>query len=67
MHKCGEGKGDVRIFPDGVNELDQCQYELMERHTNCTVEVLRCKVCGHIDILWVNNDLHPEAAEEECI
>lgn len=44
--------GDVTIKPDGVNDLDPCVYELMEKHRNVTVEVLRCPKCGHIEILW---------------
>lgn len=42
----------LTIKPDGVNDLDPCDYELMERHRNVSVEVLRCKKCGHIEILW---------------
>lgn len=62
MKKCGED--GVKIFPDGENELDMCQYDLVERHTNCTVEVLKCKKCGHVEVIWTNNDLHPEVLEE---
>lgn len=49
--KCDFGAGVV-VKPDGVNELDPCRYELLEKHTNVTVEVLRCKKCGHVEILW---------------
>lgn len=49
--KCSYGVG-VSIKPDGVNELDPCSYEILEAHRNVTVEILRCKKCGHIEILW---------------
>ena len=43
---------EITIKPDGINELDPCHYELLEKHGNVTIEVLRCKKCGHIEILW---------------
>jgi len=46
----------IRIFPDGVNELDPCVYEEVERWRNVTVSVLRCKHCGNIDIQWYRQD-----------
>lgn len=55
MHKCGEGSA-VTFKPDGVNPLDPCRYELKEVHTNCIVEVSRCRKCGHIDISWRRTD-----------
>lgn len=51
MGKCAFPDG-MTIKPDGINELDPCSYELLEKHINVTVEVLRCKKCGHIEILW---------------
>ena len=45
-----------KIFPDGENELDPCLYEEIETHENCTVHVLRCKRCGHIEIEWERNE-----------
>ena len=45
-------KSPVTIRPDGVNELDPCIYEEIETHHNCTVHVLRCKRCGHIELMW---------------
>ena len=50
QHRCSFG--DVSIRPDGINELDPCLYETLETHRNVTVEVLRCKVCGRIEVLW---------------
>ena len=46
---------DYTYKPDGVNELDPCVYQEIETHTNCTVHVMKCKKCGHIEILWEAN------------
>lgn len=49
--KCSFGAG-VTIKPDGIHELDACDYEVMEVHENVTVEVLRCRKCGHVELSW---------------
>ena len=49
--KCSFGVG-ITIKPDGVNELDACRYEVLEVHENVTVEVIRCKNCGHTEVSW---------------
>lgn len=46
----------VTIKPDGIHELSKHQYELEERIPNCTVEILRCKVCGDISIGWYRGE-----------
>lgn len=51
MHKCQLPDG-ITIKPDGKHELDPCWYQEIEVHHNCTVRVLRCKNCGHIEISW---------------
>ena len=55
MSKCSFPNGMV-IKPDGVNELDPCNYEEVERYSNVTVSIRRCKNCGHIDIAWYRQD-----------
>lgn len=50
MSKCNFG--GLTIKPDGEHELDPCIYEQIEKHKNVTVTVLRCKKCGHTEILW---------------
>jgi len=55
VHKC-EFPDGVRIFPDGRNELDACTYEEIERWKNVTISVLRCKVCGHVELAWYRQD-----------
>ena len=49
-------KDGVTIKPDGVNELDPCVYEVVETHKNVTVNVLKCKKCGHIELEWSENE-----------
>ena len=51
MDKCKFPDG-VTIKPDGVNDLDPCIYEEVEKYANVTVTVLRCARCGHTEILW---------------
>lgn len=40
------------IKPDGINELNACQYEESEIWKNVTVQSLKCKKCGNISIGW---------------
>ena len=53
--KCQPPEGVV-IKPDGVNELDPCVYEVVETHKNATVNVLKCKKCGHVEIEWSKDE-----------
>ncbi len=46
----------LSIRPDGINELDPCVYEDIEKHTNVTVIVSKCKNCGNIDISWIRQE-----------
>lgn len=55
MSKC-EHHGGIIIKPDGVNELDPCVYEDIEKYKNVTVIVSRCIYCGHIEISWVRQE-----------
>lgn len=48
--------GGITYRPDGKNELDPCRYEVIEKHRNVTVEVLRCKKCGHVEIAWARQE-----------
>ena len=51
MERCTWGDG-ITVKPDGVHELDPCEYEVVEAYRNVTVEVLRCRRCGHTEITW---------------
>ena len=56
MRKCRLPHG-MKFKPDGVHELDPCKYEVVERHENVTVEILRCRNCGHQEITWYRNNI----------
>jgi hypothetical protein len=53
--KCRFPSG-VDVKPDGVHSLDPCQYKLVERHKNVTVDICQCERCGGIDISWRRQD-----------
>lgn len=63
--KCGCGTG-VRILPDGVNELDLCNYDLIEVHKNVDVHVLRCSKCGHVEVEWFRTE-DTEDVFDDCV
>ena len=48
---CSFGDG-VEVRPNGIDRLDPCLYKVIEVHKNVTVEVLRCKRCGRIELSW---------------
>lgn len=64
MEKCCFPDGMV-IKPDGVNELDPCIYEEVERYRNVTVSVMRCKKCGHVEVSWTRQENTEEVTEDE--
>ena len=55
MKKC-EFPDGITIKPDGENELDPCVYEDVERYTNVTIVISRCKKCGHVEISWLRQE-----------
>lgn len=55
MDKCKFPEGIV-IKPDGVHELDPCEYQEVERYANVTISIRRCKKCGNIDIAWFRQE-----------
>lgn len=55
MERCTWGDG-ITAKPDGVHELDPCEYEVVEAYRNVTVEVLRCKNCGHVEISRIRQE-----------
>ena len=42
----------ITIKPDGIHPLSPHQYVQEEHLKNVTVQVLRCKKCGHVSIGW---------------
>lgn len=55
LDKCCLENG-IEIRPDGINILDACTYQDIEMHTNVTVVISKCKICGHIEISWLRTD-----------
>lgn len=55
MKKC-EFKDGIKIYPDGVNELDPCIYETIAFYTNVNVEIVKCKNCGNLDFRWYRTE-----------
>lgn len=53
--KCSFPDG-IAIKPDGVNELDPCVYEEVERYANVTVIISKCRNCGHIEVSWMRQE-----------
>ena len=59
--KCTHGEGiDINIA--GI-PVDACDYELIQTVRNVTVEVLKCKKCGHVEILWRRQENTEEGDE----
>ena len=53
------------IKPDGVHELDTCNFEEVGVYKNVTVQILRCKDCGRISIGWLRQDNTEEVYDSE--
>ena len=51
------------VTREGI-EVDPHMYEEIETHYNCTVHVLRCKECGHIEIEWDHARKEDEEEDE---
>ena len=55
MQKC-KNPDDRPILINGKYELDPCEYDVVERYRNVTVEVRQCRNCGNIDIAWIRQE-----------
>lgn len=42
----------IRLGAEDWADADPCLYQEVETIEHCTVHVLRCKRCGHIEIEW---------------
>lgn len=49
--KCSFGDGVV-FRPNGIDELDPCDYVDIEIWKNVTVTISKCRNCGNVDISW---------------
>ena len=64
MKKC-EFKGGLIYRPDGKNELDPCQYEVVKKYRNVTIEIIKGKKCGHTEISWTRQENTEEIEDED--
>lgn len=65
MAKKCKCKSSVTIKPDGIHTLDPCRFEVTERYANVTIEVLRCRNCGAVEISWFRQEDTVDLMEEE--
>lgn len=49
--------GDIENMTIGGIEVDPCIYEEIETIEHCTVHVLKCMKCGHIEIEWEREEV----------
>ena len=62
MCKCKYREGmELKI---GDIPVDPCLYETEKVLTNCTLEISRCKNCGHIEISWYKTANTEEVPKE---
>ena len=40
----------------GLADVEPCLFEDIEMHTNVTVIVSRCKVCGRVELSWIRQE-----------
>lgn len=50
MNKCSHGDG-ATVEVCGI-PVDPCIYKEIETHHGCTVHIMQCVTCGHIEIAW---------------
>lgn len=55
MAKC-EWPDGIQVNVGGLCDVDPCIYEDVEMHTNVTVIVSKCRVCGHIELSWIRQE-----------
>lgn len=46
---CSEKSYGLNLFGSNV---DPCVYDVVEQHDNVSVEILKCRKCGKIEISW---------------
>lgn len=45
---------------DGIVKVETNLFDMVETHTNCTVQILRNSITGEISVGWWDNDNPPE-------
>lgn len=65
--KCKWPDGIESIKPDGINELDPCQYDVIAEFRNVTVQVLMCRKCQHVEFQWIRQPDTEGWQDEEIV
>lgn len=60
--RCGYGSMAISM---GVCPVDPCVYEIVETHKNVTVEVAKCRKCGHVELSWYRGDIYNDEKYSE--
>lgn len=47
---------EVIIKPDGIHPLSPHHFVEEEHLKNVTIQILRCKNCGHVSVGWCRQD-----------
>lgn len=57
---------NIVIKPDGIHELDKCEFVEVARLKNVTVQILQCRKCGRYSIGWLRQpDTVDDLMEED--
>ena len=54
----------VTILPDGIHPLSPHAYQEELHLRNVEIQILRCKICGHVSIGWRRQDNTEEVRED---
>lgn len=55
----------IRVKPNGKDDLDPCEYEVLETLKNVTIQILRCTKCGWVEISWIRQQDTISIPDEE--
>lgn len=62
MSKCCHG--GITILPDGIHPLSPHRFKEELHLRNVEIQILRCKICGHVSIGWRRQDNTEEVRED---
>ncbi len=54
--KLADKDNNVVFVPDGIHEVDSCDFIEDGMYRNVTVQILRCKTCGRVSIGWMKQE-----------
>lgn len=62
MNKCSHG--GITILPDGIHPLSPHAFQEELHLRNVEIQILRCKICGHVSIGWKRQENTEEVGED---